>query len=62
MWVNSKMDKWLTENGSIKMVHIIRVTSITINQKDLEHGHFKMETKSKVSIIKLKEQTPMMKT
>ena len=50
------------ESGSIKMEHTIRVTSITINLRDLELGHFKMEIKFKEFIIKLKEQILMMKT
>jgi hypothetical protein len=31
---NLKMDKWLKENGFIKMEHSSKVISITTNQKD----------------------------
>ena len=55
------MDKWLMESGFTKMELISREISITINQRDSEYGHFKMEIKFKEFTIKLKKQILMMK-
>lgn len=48
-------------SGYTKTEHFFKVTSITINQKDSEHGHFKMEIKFKEFTIKSREQILMMK-
>ena len=45
MLETGNQDKWSLENGFIQMDHTSKETSITINQKDMENGISKMETK-----------------